>query len=124
MSATQVQWLAAAKTGEVATLDRLAEADPSLLAFQGAGTPDQVFEQIKAFWEYSGGFGHMLLMGQAGFLSDEDALKSMRLYKSEVEPRLKELVANADPAEMWEKSKAMPVKEGADLGNFGVDFVR
>ena len=32
-----------------------------------AGTPDQVFEQMKSFWEYSGGFGHMLIMGQAGF---------------------------------------------------------
>ena len=66
----------------------------------------------------------MLLMGQAGFLSDADALKSMKLYKAEVEPRLKELMANADPAELWEKSKAMPVKQGADLGNFGIEFVR
>ena len=89
-----------------------------------AGTPDQVFEQIKSFWEYSGGFGHMLMMGQAGFLSDADALKSMKLYKSEVEPRLIELAKNADPAELWEKSKAMPIKEGVDLGNFGVEFVR
>ena len=89
-----------------------------------AGTPDQVFEQMKSFWEYSGGFGHMLMMGQAGFLSDADALKSMRLYKAEVEPRLKELAANADPAELWEKSKAAPVKDGVDIGNFGVEFVR
>ena len=89
-----------------------------------AGTPDQVYEQIKAFWEYSGGFGHMLLMGQAGFLSDADALKSMKLYKKEVEPRLTELMENADPAELWEKSKAAPVQEGVDLGNFGIEFVR
>ena len=89
-----------------------------------AGTPDQVYEQIKAFWEYSGGFGHMLLMGQAGFLSDADALKSMKLYKKEVEPRLTELMENADPAELWEKSKAAPVQEGVDLGDFGIEFVR
>ena len=89
-----------------------------------AGTPDQVFEQMKSFWEYSGGFGHMLMMGQAGFLSDAAALKSMRLYKAGVEPRLKELAANADPAELWEKSKAAPVKDGVDIGNFGVEFVR
>ena len=89
-----------------------------------AGTPDQVYEQIKAFWEYSGGFGHMMIMGQAGFLSDEDALKSMRLYSNEVYPRLRELTANADPAELWEKSKATPVQEGADLGTFGLEFVR
>ena len=89
-----------------------------------AGTPDQVYEQIKAFWEYSGGFGHMLIMGQAGFLSDSDALKSMRLYSNEVYPRLRELTANADPAELWEKSKAVPVREEVNLGTFGGEFVR
>ena len=89
-----------------------------------AGTPDQVYEQIKAFWEYAGGFGHMLIMGQAGFLSDEDAVKSMKLYSNEVYPRLRELTKNADPAELWEKSKAMDAKDGVDLGTFGVEFVR
>ncbi len=88
------------------------------------GTPDQVFNQIKSFWEYSGGFGNMLIMGQAGFLSDENALKSMKLYSQEVYPRLRELTANADPAELYERSKAMPAKQAADLGTFGIDFVR
>ena len=89
-----------------------------------AGTPDQVYEQIKAFWEYSGGFGHMLIMGQAGFLSDADALKSMRLYSNEVYPRLRELTASTNAAELWEKSKAAPVQDGVDLGTFGVEFAR
>ena len=89
-----------------------------------AGTPDQVYQQIKAFWEYSGGFGHMMIMGQAGFLSDEDAVKSMRLYSNEVYPRLRELTANSDPAEIAERSKATPAREEADLGSFGVEFVR
>ena len=89
-----------------------------------AGTPDQVYEQIKAFWEYSGGFGHMLIMGQAGFLSDKDALKSMKLYTEEVYPRIRELTANADPGEMWERSKAMPAKTDVDPGMFGVEFAR
>ncbi len=88
------------------------------------GTPDQVFEQIKSFWEFSGGFGNMLIMGQAGFLSDQDALKSMRLYTNEVYPRLRELAANADPAELYERSKALPARECVDLANFGVEFVR
>ena len=48
----------------------------------------------------------------------------MKLYKAEVEPRLKELEANTDPAELWEKSKAAPVKECADTRHFGVEFVR
>ena len=89
-----------------------------------AGTPDQVYQQIKAFWEYSGGFGHMMIMGQAGFLSDEDAIKSMRLYSNEVYPRLRELTENSDPAEVAERSKAAPLREEVDLGNFGVEFVR
>jgi hypothetical protein len=63
-------------------------------------------------------------MGQAGFLSDADALKSMKLYKKEVEPRLTELMEGADPAELWEKSKAAPLKDDVDLGNFGIEFVR
>ena len=89
-----------------------------------AGTPDQVYEQIKAFWEYSGGFGHMMLMGQAGFLSDDDALKSMKLYSKEVYPRLRELTATSDPAEVAERSVATPARQSADLGTFGVEFVR
>ena len=89
-----------------------------------AGTPDQVFNQIKAFWEFSGGFGNMLIMGQAGFLSDADALKSMRLYTKEVYPRLRELAAKADPAELYEKSKSFAARQAVDLGTFGVDFVR
>ena len=89
-----------------------------------AGTPDQVYEQIKAFWEYSGGFGHMMIMGQAGFLSDADALKSMRLYADEVYPRLRELTEKSDPAEVAERSRAIADKESADLGNFGIEFVR
>lgn len=89
-----------------------------------AGTPDQVYEQIKAFWEYSGGFGHMMLMGQAGFLSDDDALKSMKLYTKEVYPRLRELTATSDPAEIAERSAAIPARQSADIGTFGVEFVR
>jgi alkanesulfonate monooxygenase SsuD/methylene tetrahydromethanopterin reductase-like flavin-dependent oxidoreductase (luciferase family) len=89
-----------------------------------AGTPDQVFNQIKAFWEFSGGFGNMMIMGQAGFLSDKDALKSMRLYSNEVYPRLRELTAKADVAEMYERSKALPDRVTGDANLFGVDFVR
>ena len=87
-----------------------------------AGTPDQVFEQIKAFWEYSGGFGNMLIMGQAGFLSDKDAIKSMKLYSDEVYPRLRELTANADPAELAERAKAIPDRQGVVLND--VAFAR
>ena len=87
-----------------------------------AGTPDQVFEQIKAFWEYSGGFGNLMIMGQAGFLSDADAVKSMKLYSEEVYPRLRELTANADPAELLERARAIPDRTSVALND--VAFAR
>ena len=89
-----------------------------------AGTPDQVYEQIKAFWEYSGGFGHLLMMGQAGFLSFEDTIRSMTLFSNEVYPRLKELTAGYDAGAMKELRAARPDKELADIGSFGSEFAR
>jgi alkanesulfonate monooxygenase SsuD/methylene tetrahydromethanopterin reductase-like flavin-dependent oxidoreductase (luciferase family) len=55
------------------------------------GTPDQVHRQIVDFVEYCGGLGHLLTMGQAGFLSHEDTVDSLTLFGKEVLPRLKEL---------------------------------
>jgi alkanesulfonate monooxygenase SsuD/methylene tetrahydromethanopterin reductase-like flavin-dependent oxidoreductase (luciferase family) len=89
-----------------------------------AGTPDQVYEQIKAFWEYSGGFGHLLMMGQAGFLSYDDTIRSMTLFAQEVYPRLKELTAGYDAGAMKELRAATPDKDLADLGTFASEFVR
>ena len=89
-----------------------------------AGTPDQVFEQIKAFWEYSGGFGHLLMMGQAGFLTREETNRSMELFAKEVYPRLKELNANYDEGRMKELRKSLPDKAAVSLDALGVDFVR
>jgi len=53
------------------------------------GTPDQVHAQIAAFIDYTGGLGHLLSMGQAGFLSHRDTVDSMTLFGKEVLPRLK-----------------------------------
>ncbi len=89
-----------------------------------AGTPDQVYEQIKAFWEYSGGFGHLLMMGQAGFLSYDDTVHSMTLFANEVYPRLKELTAGYDAGAMKELRAGQPDKQFADLGSFASEFVR
>ncbi len=90
-----------------------------------AGTPDQVYEQIKRFYEFSGGFGHLLMMGQAGFLSFEDTARSMKLFTNEVYPRLKELTAAHDPDEAAAISARA---EAPDLGDardpFGVEFHR
>ena len=55
------------------------------------GTPDSVVEQIKRFYERVGGFDHLLMMQQAGFLSHERTVRSMTLFAREVYPRIKNL---------------------------------
>ena len=54
-----------------------------------AGTPEQVFQQIKALYEHAGGFGHLLIMGQAGFLDHNETVSGIRTFAREVYPRLK-----------------------------------
>ncbi len=56
-----------------------------------AGTPDQVFKQFKKHWDHVGGYGHLLIMGQAGFLEHDDTVHGIRMFAREVYPRLKEL---------------------------------
>jgi alkanesulfonate monooxygenase SsuD/methylene tetrahydromethanopterin reductase-like flavin-dependent oxidoreductase (luciferase family) len=53
------------------------------------GTPDQVYRQIVQFIDYAGGLGHLLSMGQAGFLSHADTVDSLTRFGKEVLPRLK-----------------------------------
>ena len=64
-----------------------------------AGTPDQVFEQIKRFHELVGGFGSLLMMGQGGHLSHEDTVSNLTMFSQEVLPRLQELNINVEAAE-------------------------
>jgi len=59
--------------------------------FMFAGTPDQVYEQIKRHYDYVGGYGHLLIMGQAGFLEHDDTVKGIRNFARHVYPRLKEM---------------------------------
>jgi alkanesulfonate monooxygenase SsuD/methylene tetrahydromethanopterin reductase-like flavin-dependent oxidoreductase (luciferase family) len=54
-----------------------------------AGTPDQVYKQIKKFYDHVGGFGHLLIMGQAGFLEHDETVAGIRTFAREVYPRLK-----------------------------------
>ncbi len=89
-----------------------------------AGTPDQVYEQIKAFWEYSGGFGNLLLMGQAGFMSYAQSVKSMRLYAEEVAPRLRTLTEGYDADAMVERRANLPDRALADVDLQAAHFVR
>jgi alkanesulfonate monooxygenase SsuD/methylene tetrahydromethanopterin reductase-like flavin-dependent oxidoreductase (luciferase family) len=57
-----------------------------------AGSPDDVFNQIKESNAYVGGYGHLLAM-MGGALSQNETLDSMRLFAREVMPRLQELNA-------------------------------
>ena len=52
------------------------------------GNPDTVFKQIEAFYNHVGGFGHLLSMGQAGFLDGPETVKSIKLQAKELAPRL------------------------------------
>jgi alkanesulfonate monooxygenase SsuD/methylene tetrahydromethanopterin reductase-like flavin-dependent oxidoreductase (luciferase family) len=56
-----------------------------------AGNPDSVYRQIKKMYDHVGGFGHLLIMGQAGFLEHDETVKGMQMFAREVYPRLKEL---------------------------------
>jgi alkanesulfonate monooxygenase SsuD/methylene tetrahydromethanopterin reductase-like flavin-dependent oxidoreductase (luciferase family) len=56
-----------------------------------AGTPDDVFDQLRAFYDHVGGFAHLLMMGQGGLLSHEDTVANLTLFSKEVLPRIREL---------------------------------
>jgi alkanesulfonate monooxygenase SsuD/methylene tetrahydromethanopterin reductase-like flavin-dependent oxidoreductase (luciferase family) len=63
-----------------------------------AGTPDDVYAQIKDFNERVGGFGHLLFFGQGGFLDHADTKENLRLFAKEVLPRLRDLNPQAKRA--------------------------
>jgi alkanesulfonate monooxygenase SsuD/methylene tetrahydromethanopterin reductase-like flavin-dependent oxidoreductase (luciferase family) len=55
-----------------------------------AGTPDQVYRQMKRLYNHVGGFGHLLIMGQAGFLEHDETVQGIRCFAREVYPRVRE----------------------------------
>ena len=56
-----------------------------------AGTPDDVWTQLKAFYNHVGGFGHLLMMAQGGTITHEDTVANLTLFSKEVLPRMAEL---------------------------------
>ena len=54
------------------------------------GTPDDVYEQMVDFYETVGGFGHFLMMAQAGRMSYKDTADNISLFAKEVLPRIKD----------------------------------
>ena len=55
------------------------------------GTPDQVVAQVKRFYDLVGGFDHLLMMMQAGFLDHERTCKNIKLFAKECYPQIKDL---------------------------------
>ena len=53
-----------------------------------AGTPDEVYAQIQRHHTAVGGYGNLLMMGQAGFLEHDETVRSIELFATEVQPRL------------------------------------
>jgi alkanesulfonate monooxygenase SsuD/methylene tetrahydromethanopterin reductase-like flavin-dependent oxidoreductase (luciferase family) len=64
------------------------------LAF--AGNPDTVYRQIKRHYDQVGGYGNLLMLGQAGFLEHDETVRGITLFAREVYPRLKELRPSAE----------------------------
>jgi alkanesulfonate monooxygenase SsuD/methylene tetrahydromethanopterin reductase-like flavin-dependent oxidoreductase (luciferase family) len=54
-----------------------------------AGTPAQVEAQIRKVYDHVGGFGHLLIMGQAGFLEHDETVAGIRMFAREVYPRVR-----------------------------------
>ena len=89
-----------------------------------AGTPDQVYDQIKNFYDYCGGFGNLMMMSQAGFMTFDETLSSMKLFSEEVYPRLKELTAGYDAGRMQEIRTTLPDVENINVSALASEFVR
>jgi alkanesulfonate monooxygenase SsuD/methylene tetrahydromethanopterin reductase-like flavin-dependent oxidoreductase (luciferase family) len=74
-----------------------------------AGTPDQVINQIRKVYDYVGGFGHLLLMGQAGFLDHKDTVVGIKTFAREVYPRLRQEFTIAPATEELERQASPAV---------------
>jgi len=56
-----------------------------------AGSPDTVYRQIMDFYDQVGGFGHLAMVGRSGLMTHPEAEKGIRLFATEVLPRLREI---------------------------------
>ena len=50
-----------------------------------------VSSRSRSIYDHVGGFGHLLIMGQAGFLEHDETVHGIRMFAREVYPRLKDL---------------------------------
>jgi alkanesulfonate monooxygenase SsuD/methylene tetrahydromethanopterin reductase-like flavin-dependent oxidoreductase (luciferase family) len=56
-----------------------------------AGSPDTVCQQIMEFYNKVGGFGHLVMIGRAGFMTHAEAEGGIKRFAKEVLPRLREI---------------------------------
>ena len=61
------------------------------------GTPDQVYQQIEAFYRRVGGMGNLLTQ-MGGYATKHDTIDSMTLMAKEVLPRLQQLTPQTQVA--------------------------
>lgn len=59
------------------------------------GTPDSVVQQVKRQHERVGGFDHLLMMMQAGFLDHRRTVRNIELFAREVYPQIRHLAGSA-----------------------------
>ena len=88
---TNVKALQGAYTGRT---DAVRAKGMDYLREQGVlmyGTPDSVAKQVKRYYDLVGGFDHLLMMQQAGFLDHKRTVSSMTLFAKEVYPQIKDL---------------------------------
>ena len=84
-----------------------------------AGTPDQVVKQIKKVYDYVGGFGHILLMGQAGFLDHQETVLGIKTFAREVYPRLKAEFGIAPPDVAMERQTRQQSAASGECSGIG-----
>ena len=77
------------------------------LGIMFAGTPDQVLKQFHKFYGYTGGFGHLLVAGQSGFLSHEETVHGIKMFAREVVPELRARYPGTLASGQFEKAEAV-----------------
>ena len=80
-----------------------------LFSCLNASALDQVYQQIERFYHHVGGFGHLLIMGQAGFLEHDETVRGIKTFAREVYPRLKEAFPDTAISGMREDSASARV---------------
>jgi len=97
-------------------LDGVAHTPVEQLAEVGiffAGGPDTVFQQLRHFYEQVGTFGNLLMMIQGGTMGYDLTARSMELFATEVLPRFRREVFDADTTAVPSPPGRVPLSTSA-----------